>query len=100
MVVALFDAKGLIYTHYLPRGTMVNANYIVGALGKFFKIFRQKKPLMAKQEWFFLCDNAPVHSAADVGDWITAKGFLLLELSLNSPELTPADFSLFPKIKN
>ena len=46
---------------------MVNTNYIVGALGKFFKKnFRQKKPLMAKQEWFFLCENAPVHSAAIV----------------------------------
>ena len=80
---------------------MVNTNYIVGALGKFFKKnFRQKKPLMAKQEWFFLCENAPVHSAAIVWDWITAKGFLLLEQPPNSPELTPADFFFFPKIKN
>ena len=37
----------------MSRGTRVNANYIVGALGKFFKKnFRQKKPLMAKQNGF------------------------------------------------
>jgi hypothetical protein len=36
MVLAFFDAKGLIYANYMPRGTMVNAKYIVDARGKFF----------------------------------------------------------------
>ncbi len=26
MVLAFFNAKGLIYTNYVPKGTMVNAN--------------------------------------------------------------------------
>ena len=52
MVVAFFEATGLIYTNYMPRGTRVNANYIVGALGKFLTIFRQKRRVMAVQEWF------------------------------------------------
>jgi hypothetical protein len=29
MVLAFFDAKGLIYTNYVPKGTTVNVNYIV-----------------------------------------------------------------------
>ena len=37
----------------MPRGTTVNVNYIVGALDKFLTIFRQKRPVMAVQEWFF-----------------------------------------------
>ena len=100
MVVALFNAKGLIYTNYLPRGTMVNANYIVGALGKSLTIFRQKRHVMAVQEWFFQWDNAPVHSAAVVRDWIPAECFLLLEQPPYLPELIPADFLIFPKMKN
>ena len=52
MVLAFFDAKGLISTKNMPRGTMVNANYIVGALGKFLTILRQKRRVMAVQEWF------------------------------------------------
>ena len=52
MVVAFFEATGLIYTNYMPRGTRVNANYIVGALGKFLTILRQKRRVMAVQEWF------------------------------------------------
>jgi hypothetical protein len=46
MVLAFFDSKGIIYTNYMPRGTMVNANYIVEALGKFLKIFRKKGPII------------------------------------------------------
>jgi hypothetical protein len=47
MVLAFFDSKGLIYTNYVPKGTTVNANHIVEALGKFLKVFRQKRPEMA-----------------------------------------------------
>ena len=53
MVLAFFDSKGLIYTNYVPRGTTVNADYIVGALGSFMKIFKKKRPVIAQQEWFF-----------------------------------------------
>jgi hypothetical protein len=44
MVLALFDSKGLIYTNYVPKGSTVTASYIVEALGKFLKVFRQKRP--------------------------------------------------------
>jgi hypothetical protein len=32
MVLAFFDANGIIYTNYVPKGTTVNANYIMEAL--------------------------------------------------------------------
>jgi hypothetical protein len=32
MALAFFDAKGLIYTNFVPRGKTVNAAYIVEAL--------------------------------------------------------------------
>jgi hypothetical protein len=45
MMLAFFDNKGLIYTNYVPRGTTVNANCIVEALGNLMKIFK-KRPIM------------------------------------------------------
>ena len=66
MVLAFFDNKGPIYTNDVPRGTTVNAIYILGALGRFQKAFKKKRPEMAAGEWFFHWDNAPVHSAAVV----------------------------------
>ena len=99
MVLAFFDKRGLIYTNYVPRGTMVNANYIMDALGKFLKIFKKKRPEVASQEWFFHWDNAPVHTAAVVKDWMAAKQLQVIEHPPYSPDLAPADFFLFPKIK-
>ena len=44
MVLAFFDNEGLVYTNIVPRGTKVNADYIIGALRMFFKRMRQKRP--------------------------------------------------------
>jgi alkyl sulfatase BDS1-like metallo-beta-lactamase superfamily hydrolase len=51
MVLAFFDSKGQIYTNYVPRGTTVNANYIVEALGTFVKILRKKRPQIVARDW-------------------------------------------------
>jgi hypothetical protein len=47
MVLAFFDYKSLIYMNYIPRGTTVNAKYIVEVLGNFLKVFKQKRPKTA-----------------------------------------------------
>ena len=41
MVLAFFDSKGLIYKNYVPRGTMINANNTLMALGRCMTIFKQ-----------------------------------------------------------
>jgi histone-lysine N-methyltransferase SETMAR len=99
MVLAFFDNEGLIYTNYVPKGQTVNANYIVDALSKFLVIFKTKRPNKAAQQWFFHWDNAPVHTAAVVQDWMAARDFRLIDHPPYSPDLAPADFFLFPTIK-
>jgi len=74
MVLPFFNNKGLIYRNNVPRWTAVNANNILESLGRFMKIFKQKRPVMFQQDWFFHRDNAPVHIAAVVQDWIAARG--------------------------
>ena len=73
MVLAFFFNKSLIYTNFMPRGTMVNTNYIVEALGKFIQIFKQKRTITAAGEGFFLLNNAPVHTAAVATDCMAAR---------------------------
>jgi hypothetical protein len=68
MVQAFFESKGLIYTNYVPRGTTVNAKYILDARGKFMKVFKQKRPKMVAGDWWFHWDKVPVHTAAMVMD--------------------------------
>ena len=100
MLLAYFDAKGVIYTDYVPKGKTVNAKYIIESLRRFLKIFKQKRKTTASQEWFLHWDNAPVHSAAIVKDFIAAKKIKTIAHPPYSPDLAPADFFLFPKVKN
>jgi len=44
--------KGLIYPNCMLMGAMVIANYIIEALGKFKKTFKQKRLIMAAGEKF------------------------------------------------
>jgi hypothetical protein len=61
------------------KGTTVNTNYIMEALGKFLKVFRQKRPEMAARDWWFHWDNAPVHTTTMVKDWMAARQFKVIE---------------------
>jgi histone-lysine N-methyltransferase SETMAR len=54
---------------------------------------------MTKGNWFFHWDNAPVHTIAVVKNWLAAKQIQLLPHPPYSPELVPADFFLFRKVK-
>jgi histone-lysine N-methyltransferase SETMAR len=99
MLLAFFDSKGLIYTNIVPRGSMVNATYIVKALGTFMQHLKKKRPAMVSQEWFFHWDNAPVHTAAVVKTWLAANNIQLLQHPPYSPDLAPADFFLFRRVK-
>jgi histone-lysine N-methyltransferase SETMAR len=44
-------------------------------------------------------DNAPAHTALSVREFLPNKQIYLLEHPPYSPELTPSDFSLFPKVE-
>ena len=89
MVLVFFDTKGVIYTNYVPKGQTVNGEYIREALGKFVKIFKKKRPEMVEGEWFFQWDNAPVHTAAVVQEWIAARGFNMIAQPPYWPDLAP-----------
>lgn len=99
MVLAFFDAGGLIYTNIVPKGQTVNAAYIVKTLDIFLKNMRTKRPQMVERGFQFHWDNAPVHTAVAVKNWFAAHSIPLLEHPPYSPDLAPADFFLFPKVK-
>ena len=104
MVLAFFDCKGMIYTNMVPRGQTVNGQYILDTLKTFFKHLNRKRPDLAKEGIFFHWDNAPVHTARIVQDFLAKKkeeGKIkeVVEHPPYSPDLAPADYFLFPKVK-
>jgi hypothetical protein len=88
MVLAFFDSKDLNYTNYMPRGTTVNAKYIVEALGNFMKILK-KRPITAAVDWFLHWDNATVHTTAVVTDWLAVSSIQLHKHPSYSLDLAP-----------
>ncbi len=99
MVLAFFDSKGLIDTNFVPRGRTVNSPYIIEALARFLKALKEKRPTMMARTWWFHWDNAPVHTAAVVTNWMAARRFQIIEHPPYLPDLAPSDFFLFPSVK-
>jgi histone-lysine N-methyltransferase SETMAR len=100
MVLVFFDAKGVIYTNYVPKGETVNALYIRNAVARFLKGFKEKRPIMSSQDWWLHWDNATVHTPTSVMDFLAAKGVKTIPHPPYSPDLAPADFFLFPRVKS
>ncbi len=49
MLLAFFDSKGLVYSQIIPRGSTVNAPYIVKVLDVFLRHLRKKRPVLVEQ---------------------------------------------------
>jgi transposase len=93
-------AKNYINTYILKIEIFsVNVKNIIRALGTFLKNLRKKRPEIVKGEWFLHWDNAPVHSAKVVQEFLAKKSIKLLSHPPYSPDLAPADYFLFPKLK-
>jgi histone-lysine N-methyltransferase SETMAR len=51
-------------------------------------------------DWFLLQDNAPSHNATIVKQFLAQRKVTVLDHSPYSPDLAPADYFLFPKVKS
>ncbi len=99
MVLSFFDMEGLVYQHYAPLGTSINADYFIKVLQAFLKVFRRKRAEMAENGWILHFDNAPSHTANLTKTFMARKGIRTIRHPPYSPDLAPADFFFFPKAK-
>ena len=100
MIMAFFGNVGMIFYCFIPKGKPVNGDYIIDVLKRFLKVFRRKRPEMASNKWFLHWDNAPVHTARNVKAFLEDRDINLLEHPPYSPDLAPADYFLFPRMKS
>ena len=97
MVLAFHDREVLIYTNTVPRGTTVNAEYIIRTLKVFLKRMKQKRPLKLEAGFILHWDNAPVHTAHKVRDFLASKE--MIKVTVISPTVRtwpPVTSSCFP----
>ena len=99
MVTVFFDADGPVYTHIAKKGSSVNGASVVKVLKAFLKQLKKKRPDWEEGTWFLHWDNAPAHTARVVQDYLAKRRVKMLEHAPYSPDLAPADFFNFPKVK-
>ncbi|QQP54505.1 Uncharacterized protein FKW44_007355 [Caligus rogercresseyi] len=99
MVLSFFDNCGVIFQYYLPMRTSVTAAVFKDVMNMFLNKFKEKRPEMAKRDWYFHLDNAPCHTANSTKEFLAKKGIKVIDHPPYSPDLAPADFFYFPVMK-
>ncbi|QQP37220.1 Uncharacterized protein FKW44_017419, partial [Caligus rogercresseyi] len=99
MVLSFFDNCGVIFQHYLPMRTSVTVAVFKNVMNMFLKKFKEKRPEMAKRDWYFHFDNAPCHNANSTKEFLAKKGIKVIDHPPYSPDLAPADFFYFLVMK-
>ena len=94
------DAEGVIHREFVPEGQKVNSEFYVGVFDRLLKrIWRVRMAKFQSSEWFLLHDNAPSHNAAIVKKFLANRNVTVLHHPPYSPDLAPANYFLFPKLK-
>ena len=100
MVIVAYDCDGVILTHAVPQGQNVNAQYFRHFLKNNLRpALRRKHPHFLQNPPIILQDNARVHTAHPITDLYHHWGWEVLFHPPYSPDLSPCDYDLIPKMK-
>ena len=97
MLVCFYDSKGIIH-EFVPEGQTVTGSFYLSVLEHLWKRIRRVRPEFSAPGSWFLHDNAPVHRAVAVQEFLARKQVCVL----NHPPCSliyPRDYFLFPKLK-
>jgi len=101
MLAIFFDCQGVIHEEYVPEGETINAVYYKGVTERLLNRIRRVRPGMCESgDWFLLHDNALSHNATIVKQFLAQRKETVLDHPPYSPDLAPADYFLFPKVKS
>ncbi|GBO13735.1 hypothetical protein AVEN_14207-1 [Araneus ventricosus] len=99
-VGGFFDYDSVIHYEFISEGQTVNKELYLEILKRLRDAIRRKQPeKWETNDWFLLHDNAPPHRALLVKKYLARHSVTTLEHPLYSPDLAPADFYLFPRLK-
>jgi transposase len=96
-----FDWQGVIHHEFVPRGQTVNKEFYIAVLKRLREAVRRKRPqLWMNQIWVLHHNNAPAHLSFLVRNFLAKNEMTVVPQPPYSPDLAPADFFLFPKLKS
>ena len=98
MLICFFGSQGIVHTEFVPQGQTVNQFYYREILERLRKRAVRVRPSIANN-WMLHHNNAPCHMAISVIQFLAKKVIPVGPQPPYSPDLSPCDFCLFPKLK-
>lgn len=99
MFICFFDSQGVVHKEFVPQGETVNQHFYRKVLENLRKRVMRVRPNI-KNNWVLHHDNAPCHTAISINEFLASKNIPLAPQPPYSPDLSPCDFFLFPRLKN
>jgi hypothetical protein len=92
------DIIGIVLYEFVPLGQSTNQVYCLEVLESLIEKFRQERlEVFANNSWILYHDNAPVHMALYVREFLATKQITVLEHPAYSADLASSDFFCSPK---
>ncbi|GFV00632.1 histone-lysine N-methyltransferase SETMAR [Trichonephila clavipes] len=99
MLIVFLDADGIVNHEYVPQGQ--TKEFYLNVMRRLREAVRRKRPVLwASSRWMLHHDGAPAHTANLVQQFLRKHGTIQVAHPPYSPDMSPPDFFLFPKIKN
>ena len=100
ILVVFFDWKGIVHHEFVPSGLIVNKQLYQEVLAHLRHAVRWKRTeLWENQTWMLHHDNALDHASLLIRSYLAKHQTSVVPHPPYSPDLAPADFFLFPKLK-
>lgn len=99
MITVFWDAQGIVFIDYLPKGETINAARYVSSLNNLHNILSKKRPGKLRQRILLQHDNARPHTARATLTALRDKNWEILPHPPYSPDLAPSDYHLFGPLK-
>jgi histone-lysine N-methyltransferase SETMAR len=99
MLIVFFDAQWVVHYEFVYEGQTVKGAFYLEVLRRMKRRVNRVRPAIAGNRKLHH-DNAPSHTCSKVTDYLTKIGIATVPQPPYSPDLAPADFFLFPKVKS
>ena len=101
MFIVFFYWKDIVHHEFVPRGATVNKEFYLKAMKCLREAVRRKRPeVWTNKTWMLHHDNAPPHASLLIHEFLAKQEMIVVLQPPYSPDLVPADFFLFPKLKS
>ena len=95
MMIIFWDKDGVLLTEYLPRGITINGLYYPSIIERLRFVIVEKGCGKVSRGVLLLHDNTPIYKCNIVQAANRQAGFIELNHSVYSPDISPSDYHLF-----